>query len=80
MLCGAGGSGTPNDLCGTEDNILASGNAFINSPDVGQPGPFAGELTYSVSEPTSARIVVFAASARDGGLLHVNSIPILLLP
>ncbi len=80
MLCGGGGSGTPNELCGTEDNILASGNAMIDAPDVGQPGPFSGELTYSVSEPTPARIVVFAASPRDGGWLHVNSIPILLSP
>lgn len=80
VLCGTFGSGTPNDLCGTEDNILASGNAFIDSPDVGQPGPFGGELTYSISEPTPARIVVFAASPRDGGWLHISSIPILLLP
>lgn len=80
MLCGGGGSGAPNDLCGTEDNILASGNAMIAAPDVGQPGPFSGELSYSVSEPTPARIVVFAASPRDGGWLHVSSIPILLSP
>ncbi|MCL5429541.1 MAG: Gmad2 immunoglobulin-like domain-containing protein [Chloroflexi bacterium] len=80
MLCGAFGSGSPNDLCGTEDNILASGNAIIDSPDMGQPGPFTGELTYSITEPTPARIVVFAASPRDGGWLHVSSIPILLSP
>lgn len=80
VLCGAGGSGAPNDLCGTEDNILASGNATINAPDVGQPGPFSGSLTYSISGPTPARVVVFAASPRDGGLLHVSSLPILLMP
>ena len=80
VLCGGGGSGAPNDLCGTEDNILANGNAMIDAPDVGHPGPFSGELTYSVSEPTPARIVVFAASPRDGGLMHVSSIPILLSP
>lgn len=80
LLCGPGGSGAPNDLCGTEDNVLASGNALIDAPDVGQPGPFSGELNYSVSGPTPARIVVFAASPRDGGLLHVSSIPITLLP
>ncbi len=80
MLCGGGGSGAQNDLCGTDDNILASGNATIDAPDVGLPGPFSGELAYSVSEPTPARIVVFAASPRDGGWLHVSSIPILLSP
>ena len=80
LLCGGGGSGAPNDLCGTEDNILASGNAMIDTPEMGQPGPFNGELHYSVSEQTQARILVFAASPRDGGWLHVNSIPILLNP
>ena len=80
VLCGGGGSGAPNDLCGTEDNVLASGNAMIDAPDVGMSGPFSGELTYSVSEPTPARIVVFAASPRDGGWMHVSSIPILLSP
>jgi len=80
MLCGEGGGGAPNDLCGTEDNMLAAGNAMIDAPDMGQPGPFSGQLTYSVSEQTPARIVVFAASPRDGGLLHVSSIPILLSP
>jgi hypothetical protein len=80
VLCGSGGTGASHDLCGTDDNILASGNAMIAAPDVGKPGPFSGELTYSVSGPTNARIVVFAASPRDGGWLHVSSIPILLLP
>lgn len=80
MLCGGGGSGTPNALCGTEDNILAAGNAFIDSPEVGQSGPFSGELSYTIAEPTPARVVVYAASPRDGGLLHVASIPITLMP
>jgi hypothetical protein len=80
VLCGEGGSGAPNELCGTEDNVLAAGNALIDAPDMGQPGPFSGELSYSVSAPTHARIVVFAASARDGGLLHLSSIPVMLVP
>lgn len=80
MLCGGGGNGAPNEICGTEDNILASGNAMIDALEMGQPGPFSGVLTYSVTEQTPARIVVFAASPRDGGLLHLNSIPILLSP
>jgi hypothetical protein len=80
VLCGGGGSSAPNELCGTEDNILTAGNAFIDSADLGQPGPFSGELSYTITEPTPARIVVYAASPRDGGLLHLASIPITLLP
>lgn len=80
MLCGEGGGGAPNDLCGTEDNKLAAGNAMIDAPNMGQPGSFSGELNYTVTGPVQARIVVFAASPRDGGLLHVSSIPVVLVP
>ena len=80
-LCGGGdGGGADDDLCGEAHNVLGSGVAMIDSPEMGQPGPFSGTLTFSVSEPTPARIVVFAASPRDGGLLHVSSIPVLLVP
>jgi hypothetical protein len=80
LLCGPGGQGAGDDLCGTIDNVLAQGVAMIDSPEMGLPGPFSGELTYTVSEPTQARIVVYASSPRDGGWLHVTSIPIVLLP
>ncbi|MCW5877744.1 MAG: hypothetical protein KIS80_02610 [Anaerolineales bacterium] len=79
-LCGPGGEGAPHELCGTEDNVLALSFATIQSPDIGQPGPFSGQLSYTVSEPGPARIVVYAQSARDGGLLHLSSIPITLAP
>lgn len=79
-LCGLGGSGSPNPICGTEDNILASGFALIEAPDIGQPGPFFGELHYSIAAPTMARLVVYAASPRDGGLLHAASAVVRLLP
>lgn len=80
VLCGMGGTGAPNELCGTEDNILASIPVTIQSPDIGLPGPFNAQLAYSVSTTTPARLVLYAASPRDGGLLHVNSIPLQLQP
>jgi hypothetical protein len=80
LLCGAGGQGAGDDLCGTIDNVLAQSVAMIDTPEVGLPGPFSGVLSYSVNEPTPARIVVYASSPRDGGWLHVTSIPIMLLP
>jgi hypothetical protein len=84
VLCGPGGGGAGAgvlvELCGSEDNILAAGSAMIQSADIGLPGPFSGQLSYSVSSPTPARLIVYATSARDGGLLHVDSVPIQLLP
>jgi hypothetical protein len=80
LLCGGGGSGEPHELCGTADNVLASGVAMIDSPDMGLPGTFSGTLTWSVSEGTPGRIIVYGDSPRDGGLLHVTSIPVLIQP
>ncbi|MCW5873958.1 MAG: hypothetical protein KIS88_04865 [Anaerolineales bacterium] len=81
MLCGAGdGSGEPHAICGESSNVLAASYATIASPDIGQPGPFSGALTWSVSAATPGRIVLYAESMRDGGLLHLNSIPVLIQP
>lgn len=80
MLCGEGGSGDPDLICGTLDNLLLATNVLIQSPDVGLPGPFETDLVYSVALPTRARLVVFSASARDGGLMHLASQEIVLEP
>ncbi len=80
VLCGPGGSGEPHELCGSDDNILASGPVMIQSPDIGQPGPFQVKISYSVSEATPARLVLFATSPRDGGFIHVVSVNIQLNP
>jgi hypothetical protein len=79
-LCGERGSGAPDKVCGTADNVLATGTATLNAPDVGQPGPFAGDLTYHISAKVQARIVVFSRSARDGGILHLSTVPVKLAP
>lgn len=74
MLCGGGlESGDPHDLCGSSNNVLASGAIMINSPDIGQPGPIDTEISYSITEATTVRLVIYATSPRDGGLIHVVS-------
>jgi len=80
VLCGEGGSGAPDPVCGTADNVLATGTAMLNAPDVGQPGPFAGDLTYQVSTTVHARLAVYSRSARDGGIVHLSSVPVQLAP
>jgi hypothetical protein len=80
MLCGEGGSGDPDAICGTADNVLARGVVSVRSPDTGQPGPFDGELAYSVSAPTRARLALFITSPRDGGLTHVVTRMVVLEP
>lgn len=80
-LCGPGeGAGVVDAICGDSHNVLAHTFATINSPDIGQPGPFSGTLTWSVSEAVPGRIVVYAESMRDGGITHLSSIPVLIQP
>lgn len=80
VLCGAGAEGSADDLCGSSGNILATGTATINSADVGQSGPFTGTLTYSVTAQSAGRILVYASSPRDGGILHLSSIAVQIKP
>jgi len=79
-LCGEGGSGAPDPICGTADNIIATGFAIITSPDIGLPGPYTADLAYAIAAPVQARLVVYSTSARDGGITHLNSRPINLMP
>ncbi len=80
MLCGEGGVGDPHPICGAVDNVLVATNVIIQSPDSGLPGPFEMDVAYTVAQPTRARLVVFSASARDGGIMHLASQEIVLEP
>ena len=79
-LCGEGGTGAADLLCGTSDNLIAQGVATVNSPDVGQPGPFTGDIAYTVTAPVQARLVVYSVSPRDGGILHLATVDVQLQP
>jgi hypothetical protein len=79
-LCGEGGSGAPHTVCGTVDNVLAEGATMIDSPDMGQPGPFQGSLSYQVSRQVRARLVVYSISPRDGSIEHASSVLVVLDP
>lgn len=79
-LCGEGGSGAPDPVCGTVDNVLGEDVAMLHSPDMGQPGPFDGNVAYKISAAMHGRVVVFDASPRDGGLTHVSTVEVMLEP
>jgi hypothetical protein len=80
VICGQGGVGEPDRVCGTADNVLGRGVATVDAPDVGQPGPFEVDVTYTVSSTMRGRVVVYSTSARDGGLLHLSSREVVLSP
>jgi hypothetical protein len=79
-LCGEGGSGAPDLVCGTVDNVIAQGSTIMNAPDVGLPGPFTLSLPYTVTGPVQARLVVYSTSPRDGGIVHLTTVPVNLEP
>lgn len=79
-LCGEGGSGVYDPICGTADNLLAQSSVMIDSPDMGIPGPFEGSIEYQVGVPTNARLVIYALSPADGGIEHLSSVEIVLNP
>ncbi|HWQ47304.1 MAG TPA: Gmad2 immunoglobulin-like domain-containing protein [Longilinea sp.] len=80
-VCGAGGSGEPNLLCGTADNILESGLAL----EV-EPADSNGQMTFSYvyhfffTAETPVRIAVYSISPRDGGIEWLSSVEVTLRP
>jgi LysM repeat protein len=80
VICGEGGAGAPDLICGTKDNVLGSGTAYVNSPDLGQPGPFTADVPYVVTTQVRGRIVVLDVSPRDGGIVHLASQEVTLAP
>jgi len=47
--------------------------------DIGQRGPFAGDIHFSVDGERHALIQVYDQSARDGGIVHLASVGVILL-
>jgi hypothetical protein len=61
---------------GTE---LAVAGTTIHA-EAGQRGPYQAEIPFEVSAERQAFIQVYDASARDGGILHLSSVAVTLLP
>jgi len=65
-------------VVGEDGSILGQGSTIIEA-DWGERGPFATDIEFT--PPTrmeQGRIVVFATSARDGGITHISSVEVTL--
>lgn len=60
-------------------NVVGTGSTTIKA-DVGQRGPFSLTLTYTVAAPGPGRVVVYDTSPRDGGIIHLASVEVMLNP
>jgi hypothetical protein len=61
---------------GTE---LALGPVTIEA-ELGQRGPFSGELDFTISEERNVLLQVYNQSTRDGGITHLASVGVTLAP
>jgi hypothetical protein len=66
-------------LLALDGSQLASLSATIQA-GIGQRGPFKAEIPFSVSQPQQAFLQVFATSPRDGGVTHLASVGVQLVP
>jgi hypothetical protein len=67
-------------VCGTKDNIIATGTATILPSGTDPSGPFHGEVEYTLNDKVSGSIVVYIVSARDGGIDQLSSVPVTIYP
>ncbi len=68
------------EVLAEDGRVIASAPVTVAAPDLGQPGPFAVNLPYTISEPTSGRIQVRDISPAHGGNTHLTSIEVRLEP
>ena len=66
-------------LVNADGNEMALTSTTIQSPDYGR-GPYEVEVPFSVTAEEPAWIQVFSEDARDGGLVHLASAGVTLLP
>ncbi len=52
----------------------------VKAPDMGTPGLFSGELSYSITEPVPARLVVRDPLPTSNGVNHIASVEIRIQP
>lgn len=68
------------ELLNASGEVIAMDPIIVDAPDLGQPGTFETELTYSIDAPMSARLQLRDPSPAFGGDVHLSSVEIRLEP
>jgi len=67
-------------VIGEDGSVLGTGNATIQA-DIGQRGLFEGMVEFTPpAQPRPGRIIVYDSSARDGHIVHLASVEVMVLP
>ena len=68
------------ELYDEQGNLLAQQPIIVESPEMGQPGPFQAELEYTLAAPGAGRIVARDPSVAFAGDVHLSSVEVRLEP
>ncbi len=68
------------EIVDTNGNVVGSQTIIVQAPDVGQPGPFSADISYSVAEAGPGRVVIRDPSPAFDGNTHLNSVEVTLEP
>jgi hypothetical protein len=60
--------------------VVGSQPIMVDAPDIGYPGSFEANVSYTVSEAGYGRIVVQDISPAFGGISHLSSVEVYLTP
>jgi len=83
-LCGLAAFSEDNDpftdpVCGRAANVLATGTVELNPPPA-LSRSFTANLTYSVTKPIQARIVLYTHAPSDSTVTHATSTDVIVQP
>ncbi len=67
-------------IFGADGNILVDTSGMSEPAEIGERAPFSIDVPFEVDEATPACIWVYEASARDGSIINVGQIPVMLTP
>lgn len=61
-------------------NVLGMTPVMVQAPDIGQGGPFEGTVEFTApDEPQAGSLEVFEASAKDGSIVVLQTVPVQLM-
>jgi hypothetical protein len=60
--------------------VVGKDTLVLQGEEVGQRGPFRGQVAFKVERVQPGRISVFIVSPRDGGIQHLSSVEVTLAP
>jgi hypothetical protein len=64
------------EILGEDGDVIGSGSARIDWPDVGEPGPFRAVVPYFITHSQPGRVVVRDRSMAYAGFVHLNSVEV----